>query len=75
METSERYKHLLLYPEDLNPIGKSKWAAMRQDMDEVILQDLILPKDWKRYEVIMFTDPDRELDKILWDKESQSKTS
>ena len=65
--TTEPYKHLILYPEDLNPRGRSKFAAMRRDVDELTLGDMTLPKDWEMYEVIMFVDPDKETDKILKD--------
>jgi len=69
MAEEEKYKHLILYPEDLNLRGTSKFKAMGRDVDELNLDDLTLPDDWSKYEVIMFIDPDRQRDRILWDKE------
>lgn len=72
MADEQKYKHLIVYPEDLNSRGKSKFQAMGRDVDEIDLEDVTLPDDWKMYEVIMFIDPEREeSDKILWDKERQ----
>ena len=73
MSDDLKYKHLIVYPENLNHRGKSKFTAMGRDVDELDLDDIILPKDWAKYEVIMFIDPVKQRDAILWDQESNNR--
>lgn len=75
MPDDQDYKHLIIYPKDLKPVSLAMFKAVGRDVDEIKLDDCILPKDWRQYEVIMFIDDIKEHDKILWDKELDNQKS